>query len=240
MQRSEFELLLDDMETRLDRLRALYEQYFQGIERIEPTVARKDFDRRMVVLRRARPKNTALRFRRQQLIQRYTTYISYWRRIVRQIEEGTYRRHVDRARRRRQRVEREVESQPSPYALQNEGIDADAALNEALQQAHEATEKPRPSRSSTGRSLPSDPWRPSGQPPPPDLGMSEPQLRSVYLRYLAARKRNNESVDKVRYESVARRIQDMMPDLRKKHAGKRIEFQVVLKNGRVALKPVPK
>lgn len=239
MQRSEFELLLDDMETRLDRLRALYEQYFQGIERIEPTVARKDFDRRMVVLRRARPKNTALRFRRQQLIQRYTTYVSYWRRIVRQIEEGTYRRHVDRARRRRRRAEREAEIQPSAYALQSEGVDADAALNEALQEAADATPERRPARP-PGRSLPSDPWRPSGQPPPPDLGMSEPQLRSVYLRYLAARKRNNESVDKVRYESVARRIQDMMPDLRKKHAGKRIEFRVVLKNGRVALKPVAK
>ena len=86
-----FERLLDDAEIRLDRLRALYEQWFQGLERLEPTIPRKNFDRFMEQLRRDRPRVTGLKFRYHNLVQRYTTYVMYWRKVARQIEEGTYR-----------------------------------------------------------------------------------------------------------------------------------------------------
>jgi hypothetical protein len=33
-------------------------------------------------------------------------------------------------------------------------------------------------------------------------------------------------------------VRDMMPKLAQKHAGKRIDFEVVVKDGKVALKPV--
>src|SRR5688572_30318791 len=98
----EFEQLLSDTETRLERLKALYEQYFQGIERIEPTVPRKEVDRRLRALNKERPRNTALRFRYQTLVQRWTTYCTYWGRVARQIEEGTFRRDVLKARKRRE------------------------------------------------------------------------------------------------------------------------------------------
>ena len=48
----EIELELEELETRIDRLRALYEQYFMGIERLEPQVPRKDVDRRFQELRK--------------------------------------------------------------------------------------------------------------------------------------------------------------------------------------------
>ena len=85
MESVEFEALLNDVETRLDRLKALYEQWFQGIERLEPTIARKELDRRMVLLRKEQPRNTALRFRFQTLVQRYTTLQTYCVRVGRQI-----------------------------------------------------------------------------------------------------------------------------------------------------------
>jgi hypothetical protein len=94
---SETEVLVAELETRLDRLRALYEQYFLGFEKLEPLVPRKDVERRFDVLRRVQFRNTALRFRFQQSQQRYNTYTSYWGRIVRQIENGTYVRHLKRA-----------------------------------------------------------------------------------------------------------------------------------------------
>jgi hypothetical protein len=94
---SETEVLVAELETRLDRLRALYEQYFLGFEKLEPLVPRKDIERRFDVLRRVQFRNTALRFRFQQSQQRYNTYTSYWGRIVRQIENGTYVRHLKRA-----------------------------------------------------------------------------------------------------------------------------------------------
>ena len=79
----EFEIRLSDAEVQLSRVKHLYEQWFQGIERIEPQIPRKQFDRRLHELRKVKPRNTALRFRFQTLIQRYTTLQTYWRRIGR-------------------------------------------------------------------------------------------------------------------------------------------------------------
>lgn len=100
MDQTETEKLIGDLELAVDRLRSLYEQYFMGIEKIEPTVVRKDVDRRIYVLRKEQIRNTALRFRFHMLLQRYNTYQSYWQRICRDIENGTYTRHVIRAQRR--------------------------------------------------------------------------------------------------------------------------------------------
>jgi hypothetical protein len=97
VQAEEIDVALDELETRLDRLRSLYEQYFLGIEKIEPAVARKDVDRRFWILRRTKIRNTARRFRLQTLIQRYNTFQQYWARICREIENGTYSRHILRA-----------------------------------------------------------------------------------------------------------------------------------------------
>jgi hypothetical protein len=97
MESSEIEQLLDDLETRMERLRALYEQYFLGIEKLEPQTPRKDVDRRIVVVRREQVRNTALRFRFTTLLQRYNTLQQYWARTTREIENGTYRRDVRRA-----------------------------------------------------------------------------------------------------------------------------------------------
>jgi len=95
----EFDQYLEDLEVRLERLRSLYEQYFMGMERIEPLVARKDVDRRFWTLRREKVHNTARRFRLQMLVQRYNTLQQYWQRTCREIENGTYRRHKLKAER---------------------------------------------------------------------------------------------------------------------------------------------
>ncbi len=99
MTAEELDLALEELENRLERLRALYEQYFLGFEKIEPAVARKDVDRRIYVMRREKIRNTGKRFKLQTLIQRYNTFQQYWQRICREIENGTYKRHVLRAER---------------------------------------------------------------------------------------------------------------------------------------------
>ena len=96
----EMEQMVEDLETRLDRLRALYDQYFMGFERLEPLVPRKEVDRKIYILRKEQIRNTGLRFRFNMLIQRYNTFQTHWARICRQIEDGTYKHHVLRAKRR--------------------------------------------------------------------------------------------------------------------------------------------
>lgn len=96
----ELEVALAELETRLERLRASYEQYFLGFERAEPASQRLEVDRSVVALRRRKIRNTARRHRFQALVQRYNLYKEHWRRICRQIENGTFHRHVARAEKR--------------------------------------------------------------------------------------------------------------------------------------------
>src|SRR5688572_3357557 len=94
---NELDVALEELEGRLERLRALYEQYFIGIEKIEPSVPRQDIDRRIYALRKVQIRNTAKRFKLQTIIQRYNAFQQYWLRTCREIENGTYHRHVARA-----------------------------------------------------------------------------------------------------------------------------------------------
>ncbi|MCL2726402.1 MAG: hypothetical protein FWD69_18435 [Polyangiaceae bacterium] len=100
MNPKEQEIAIGQLEERVERVRILYEQYFLGFEKLEPTVPRKDVDRRFAVLKKLQIRNTALRFRLNVVTQRYNTFSMYWLRICRQIEEGTYKRHLRRAQRR--------------------------------------------------------------------------------------------------------------------------------------------
>ena len=97
MDPAEISQLIGELEERVERLRALYDQYFMGIERLEPMILRKDVDRRLWALRREQIRNTGLRFKLETTIQRYNTYQQYWQRIVREIENGTYQRDLGRA-----------------------------------------------------------------------------------------------------------------------------------------------
>lgn len=112
-QQTDVERLVGELEIGVDRLRSLYEQYFMGIEKLEPLVPRKDVDRRIHVLRKEQIRNTALRFRFQMIMQRYNTYQTHWQRICREIENGTYKRHVVRAN-KRFAPEQERPSSPPP------------------------------------------------------------------------------------------------------------------------------
>src|SRR5215510_1644135 len=98
MDPKQFDAMLSDAETRLRRLKVLYDQYFMGIERMEPALPKKELEDLLAKLKREQVNNTAARFRLQQIVQRHVTFMTYWRRIARQIEEGTFKRDLVRAR----------------------------------------------------------------------------------------------------------------------------------------------
>ena len=89
METPEIERELEELEGRLDRLRALYEQYFLGIEKLEPQIPRKEVERRIQILRKEQIRNTGLRFKFQMLVQRFNTLQQYWGRVTREIDSGT-------------------------------------------------------------------------------------------------------------------------------------------------------
>jgi hypothetical protein len=328
MDAAQFEATLLNVEVRLRRLRTLYDQYFQGLERVEPHIERTEVERLIDQLRKSQPRNTALRFRFNQVVQRMTTYNTYWQRTRRQIEEGTFKRDVLRARRRfgggRTRREgglditidveptldslpfEEAPPEPEPPAppapetpatlavpplpatvagTAGGGLRAPTRLSipprtvpgplggpasagaslrvslpppplgasgEAAARATHAAAPvsvdphaiPKPARRPSAASKqPPGPSASAPRPPPTGAaatGPSEDQIQALYQRYLDARRKNQERTDNVKVESIAKTVRDMLPKLEQKHAGKRIDFEVVLKDGRVALKPVAK
>lgn len=90
----DIEDLLDTLDTSLDRVKVLYEQYFLGIQKQPPTFLHTDIERKIRELSQLQIRNTALRYRFATLQQKYGSYNSYWRRTLRQIENGTYIRNL--------------------------------------------------------------------------------------------------------------------------------------------------
>jgi hypothetical protein len=90
---------IDDLERTTERVRGLYESYFLGLERRPPEQARQQLHRRLLETQATTIVNTALRFRFQTLMQRFTLLGAYWNRTMREIEAGTYRRDVLKAER---------------------------------------------------------------------------------------------------------------------------------------------
>src|SRR3954470_12138427 len=95
----DIETLLSELSNKVERVKVLYEQYFMGIEKIEPLVARKDIQRTMLMLQQMYIRNTGLRFKFNTLLQKWNIYITYWNRVLREIEAGTYIRHLAKVQR---------------------------------------------------------------------------------------------------------------------------------------------
>lgn len=334
MDQKQFDAVLSDAETRLRRLKTLYEQWFMGIERVEPAHARKEFEDLLSRMRKEQTNNTAQRFRLQQLVQRHVTLSTHWRRIGRQIEEGTYQRDVQRAKRRKQQeLAREVDE---PDIDVSYDVDVDEDLAQALAEAERlsaplgrerearapaaSADPPSPPAapklplgaagpgvkpgattdsdaahsltpfampdSDTQRMRPPRPHKAPPAPPPPlhkqpvmtagrapgppappaasgagtalparaagpagparpasarragNADLSAHDIDRVFQQYVAARGRNAERTDNVKRETIEKTIRAMLPQLRQKHGDKKIDFEVVVKDGRVALKPI--
>jgi hypothetical protein len=90
------EELLDALDAALDRVKVLYEQYFLGIQKQPPTYLHTDLERKIRDITQLQVRNTALRYRFATLQQKFGSYNAYWRRTLRQIENGTYTRSLSK------------------------------------------------------------------------------------------------------------------------------------------------
>jgi hypothetical protein len=305
MDPKQFEAMLNDAEIRLRRLKTLYDQWFMGIERTEPAVPKKELEDLLAKLKREQVNNTAAKFRLQQVVQRHLTFVTYWRRIARQIEEGTFKRDLVRARKQKKRggdddADLNYEIDVEVDADMDMDMDMDAALAEAAEASERAAAlakataaakaaappaakapgappppmaagaKPAgpaapkvappvpagaPAPASAKRVPPPPPSaagapaapKPAAAPKPPPkpqpaggAALSNEDVQRIYANYVAARKQNAERTDNVKFDNIEKTLRGMLPQLEKKHAGKKIDFEVVVKDGKVALKPVAK
>jgi len=207
----ELEQQVDAIENRMDRLRNLYEQYFQGIERIEPSTERKALKKllRDVHGNIKRVRNTALKFRINQLVARMASFENYWNRTCRHIEEGTYHKDLFKARYRSRTHE---EQEPEPAERQD-----------------------KPDREAAGaRAAPRHAAQPAGG------ALPDKQINAIYDAYVTAKRRCKESTKGLTRDALARSIQKQVPTIMKQYKCKSVEFKVVIKQGKAVLKAVPK
>lgn len=259
--------LLDELEASIEALKILYEQYFMGLEKLEPMKERQGVAR---IVRRAQTqqtKNTAARYRLNSLNQRFLSYQNYWNRITRQIEAGTYHRDLAR-------VERDMKSKginvEGLSKLRNKG-ELEAALMQGLADAQEPEPEPATASASgrqvrefsaeekagmlTGEYRIASTAKPPPIPPKPAAPTSVPagarkpasasppnpdeHMRRLYKAYVGAKERTGESTDGLTYDRLVRTLQKQVPTIQARTGCKRVDFKIEIKQGKAILKAVP-
>lgn len=98
---------LDQLDEDLQGLQLLYEKYFLGIDRKPPDQERKRISAKLREVKSAFVKNTGLKFRISTLFAKLISYERMWDRTLREIEDGTYKRDVFKAKYRQARRQQE-------------------------------------------------------------------------------------------------------------------------------------
>lgn len=88
------------IEGELASLKVAFEHYFLGVDRHPPTRQYDDLKKRLERLKNAFIRNTAAKFRVQSIHGKFLTYDRLWQRTLQEIENGTYKRDVAKAKRR--------------------------------------------------------------------------------------------------------------------------------------------
>jgi hypothetical protein len=241
---------LESIEKDMNELRAQYELFFMGVERVEPTIQKDVLRARLRRLRDEKINNNALRFKLQALNARLISLNNYWGRVNREREAGTYFRDVQKAKKRT--AEHEALELLKQKGKKKKGLDEQAqtaaaespegegeALNETQlrEEGQSAAEtSPLMPRSAQPRTNTSMVGRPSAQ---SAADLTEPKLKQIYQAYTTAKKRCGEKVD-LRFEDMAAALKKQVPELMKSTGAQAIEFKVVIKSGKAVLKAIPK
>jgi hypothetical protein len=142
------EEMLDALDSVLDRVKVLYEQYFLGIQKQPPTYLHTDVERKIRDITQIQVRNTALRYRFATLQQKFGSYNSYWRRTLRQIENGTYARNLSKIGRQAAKTGADVPEEilaAMPKRMREQVMrDREAALSLAKLRAQQAAEAAPP------------------------------------------------------------------------------------------------
>jgi hypothetical protein len=201
------------LEKRVEQLRSTYEQYFQGIERVEPLPEREDLRRKILQMRTIQSRNTGLRFRINQLVAKFNVYEDYWNRVARQVEEGTYSREIAIA---RYRFKKRTEHDPD-----REKINSAASSKKQL-----PTEKPAADAASSGANVASV--------------LTDDKLNAIYDAYVTAKRRCQENVNGLTKDVLVSSIKKQVSAIMSKTNCKSIAFKVVIRDGKAVLKVLPK
>ena len=96
-QRKDLRVELERFATLLDELKVQYEQFFMGLAARAPEREHKSIQRLLKDLMRAPFKTVETSYRLKMQETRYHTLNTYWQRVLKQREDGTYHRDIFKA-----------------------------------------------------------------------------------------------------------------------------------------------
>jgi hypothetical protein len=88
---------LAQIESQIESLRILYEQFFSGSIKLPPDKLNQEVQRELRELQKTPFRNSALNFQARAIKTRYSTLSTYWQRVFRAKESGTYSKDVFKA-----------------------------------------------------------------------------------------------------------------------------------------------
>lgn len=114
----------NELEAELAELRAAYDQYFLGNERVPPQKKHEGFKKQYMKLKSTQVRQTAVKFRIESIGQKLLTFERLWERTLQQIEAGTYKRDLLRLKRHQK------DKKPGASADDDFHIDEDLDLSD--------------------------------------------------------------------------------------------------------------
>jgi hypothetical protein len=249
--REGIEARLGEMEKKCDRLRAMYEAYFMGMERTPPNTPRREMNRLMLEMQQVPIGNSALRFRFQALSQRWVLQMTYWNRTMREIEAGTY--HRDMARTQRHLAERGgtiTEEEALALGIPKNRVKAFVARQQRqVERRRGVTTPPAPATAIAA---------PAASPGPPPIpqkearpaapenattlslpGLSDRDFDGAYQRYLRAHQALGIEAQAVPKEKMRSRLGRQLPKILDEQRCERVRLEVAVEDGKVRLRAWP-
>jgi hypothetical protein len=228
----------DELDEELAELRAKYEQYFLGIERSAPNRQHQDLARRIKTIKSAFVQGSGLKFKIQSLHARYLAYERLWMRTTNEMERGVYKRDLFKARLHSQeRQARQKKAPPLTAGAATPGAEAQAQAPGQAPAAAQKPASPRPGPEGGAAAV----ARPASPPPVGSAGgLSESRIKAIFDDYVRVKRECQEDVSRVSLDSMAASLRKQVPELLKRHNAKEVDFKVIIKDGKAALRAIPK
>lgn len=213
--REDCEKELDLIENKLARLRVLYDQYFMGVEKLEPMSLRMEIEKTLLRSKIPAMGSTVQRFKFRALQQRFTSYCGYWDRLVRLIEEGRIRRGIVGVAARKEPTD--VPAQELPLSAKRKRFKRD------IFRGDEAAAAPGAPAQAEQRS---------------EFRLDE--VEAIFAKLVNEKTAAGESVDKLSKEVVSRSLERVMAKL----PGQDVRIKIAKKDGVISMvavlkKPAP-
>ncbi len=134
-ERVDLRVELDRLDSLISELKAQYEMFFTGILPLAPDKLQQEVKMLFLKLKKSPFRSSAMNYRLNALESRHQTYTSYWRRVLREREDGVYCKDVFKANLRDKISLEEAHSQTAQGKAEKSLVDLFQTYKRALEES---------------------------------------------------------------------------------------------------------